>query len=286
MRSRDGRDPVPGRRIRPARLPALSWGLSLAVHAALGVACYLTPVRQGASPPANRPVPLPQLAITLVKWQERIPPRAERPEPVEPPPPQPIRDPDPSDPPEIELPPESAPPPPPPIRIEPRRPVFRREPLLVELTPTPELDLELPPDALPPPAPPAPPPEPPPQTVRAPEPPPPPPAPPKPDPTPTDAAPQEAQAAVLSPVECADNPPPRYPTVAQRRGYEGLVVVQARVSRAGRCTCASVKHSSGRAVLDEAALAAVRRWLFRPATAGGMPVEADVEVPIRFRLSD
>ncbi|MFW6162471.1 MAG: energy transducer TonB, partial [Planctomycetota bacterium] len=47
-----------------------------------------------------------------------------------------------------------------------------------------------------------------------------------------------------------------------------------------------VARSSGHAVLDEAAVAAVRRWRFTPARAGGAAVTAEVEIPIRFRLSD
>jgi protein TonB len=47
-----------------------------------------------------------------------------------------------------------------------------------------------------------------------------------------------------------------------------------------------VKQSSGHAVLDEAALAAVRAWRFEPATLNGAPVEAEAEVPIRFKLTD
>jgi periplasmic protein TonB len=37
-------------------------------------------------------------------------------------------------------------------------------------------------------------------------------------------------------------------------------------------------------VLDQAALDAVRRWRFSPATRGGKPVEWTARLPIRFRL--
>ena len=51
--------------------------------------------------------------------------------------------------------------------------------------------------------------------------------------------------------------------VARERGLEGVVVLS---------------------VLDDAALAAVRTWVFAPATRGGRPVESIVEVPVKFAL--
>jgi len=89
-----------------------------------------------------------------------------------------------------------------------------------------------------------------------------------------------------SPVRRAASAPPAYPALARRHGYEGLVVLSVRVSRDGRPLSVSVKQSSGHSVLDEAALAAVRAWRFEPATLNGAPVEAEVEVPIRFKLTD
>ena len=82
------------------------------------------------------------------------------------------------------------------------------------------------------------------------------------------------------------NPPPAYPKIAQRKGYEGLVVLLVRVSRRGACLSVEVRRSSGYRVLDDAAVDGVRRWRFRAATIGGRPVEGEVEVPIRFQLTD
>ena len=41
-------------------------------------------------------------------------------------------------------------------------------------------------------------------------------------------------------------------------------------------------QTSGNRDLDRAALEAVRRWRFKPATQGGQPVVADVIVPLDF----
>jgi len=48
----------------------------------------------------------------------------------------------------------------------------------------------------------------------------------------------------------------------------------------------SVAQSSGVAILDDAALAAVRQWRFVPAIRGGTPVQGTAEIPVRFRLTD
>jgi periplasmic protein TonB len=50
-------------------------------------------------------------------------------------------------------------------------------------------------------------------------------------------------------------------------------------------TSAEILISSGSALLDQAALDAVRRTAFTPATQDGFPVACRVIVPIRFQLS-
>lgn len=80
------------------------------------------------------------------------------------------------------------------------------------------------------------------------------------------------------------NRPPAYPAAARREGWEGLVVLEVHLDAAGAVETLRVKDSSGHAVLDQAALKAVRVWRFHPARIAGVPVAATIEVPIRFRL--
>lgn len=82
----------------------------------------------------------------------------------------------------------------------------------------------------------------------------------------------------------ARNPRPPYPKMALREGWEGTVMLEVRVLPSGRPAAIAVRQSSGRTVLDEAAVAAVRGWTFTPATADGVPVSGVVGVPIVFRL--
>lgn len=76
--------------------------------------------------------------------------------------------------------------------------------------------------------------------------------------------------------------PPSYPDAARAAKVEGTVPVQAPVGKDGRVRDAQIVKSIPE--LDEAAGAAVRRWAFRPAMAGGKPVAVWVAVPVRFSL--
>lgn len=81
------------------------------------------------------------------------------------------------------------------------------------------------------------------------------------------------------------NPPPKYPRIAKRRGQEGLVLLEALISIAGRVNELKILKSSGHSLLDNAALRAVRTWSFSPGSVDGMLEEMSVKVPVRFRLN-
>lgn len=81
------------------------------------------------------------------------------------------------------------------------------------------------------------------------------------------------------------NPAPVYPQLARERGDQGTVVLEAEVLPSGGCGQLRVLDSSGHAMLDQAAVHAVRRWRFKPARRWGKPVALWVEIPITFRLS-
>jgi protein TonB len=104
----------------------------------------------------------------------------------------------------------------------------------------------------------------------------------------------ERQLAALTPVRALKeavpiyrrNPPPSYPRIARRKGYEGTVVLEVLVGREGRVSDLRVLQSCGHAVLDEAAADSVRSWLFDPGKLDAEPVEMWVRVPIRFQLKE
>jgi protein TonB len=80
------------------------------------------------------------------------------------------------------------------------------------------------------------------------------------------------------------NPPPAYPMVARQRGQEGRVLLRVTIGGDGAVRVARVKVSSGFAALDDAALNAVRKWVFMPASIGGVRVEDTIDLPIVFSL--
>lgn len=82
------------------------------------------------------------------------------------------------------------------------------------------------------------------------------------------------------------NPKPAYPSLAKRRGMQGVVLLYVEVSPDGHPLAVTVKKGSGYSILDKAALKAVWAWRFAPAMRGSTPVRAGVEIPIRFILND
>ena len=62
------------------------------------------------------------------------------------------------------------------------------------------------------------------------------------------------------------------------------MVLRVRISTAGRPTEIRLGRSSGFAVLDRAAIVAVRHWTFVAATDGRRAIESWMDIPIRFRL--
>jgi protein TonB len=101
---------------------------------------------------------------------------------------------------------------------------------------------------------------------------------PAPPPSPSVAEPPRADMAYLN------NPPPAYPAVSKRAGEHGRVMLRVRVDAAGRVEAIEVQSTSGYPRLDEAALAAVRRWKFVPAKLGERAVAGWAIVPVNFTL--
>jgi len=81
-----------------------------------------------------------------------------------------------------------------------------------------------------------------------------------------------------------ENQPPGYPPLARKQRFQGTTELAVLVNKDGLADDLRLQNSSGHAVLDQAALAAVRRWKFAPGRLGAEPVAMWVTVPIRFEL--
>jgi len=75
---------------------------------------------------------------------------------------------------------------------------------------------------------------------------------------------------------------PVYPDLALRAGVEGIVIVEATIDERGRVRDATVLRSVP--VLDEAALEAVRQWVYSPTLLDGVPTPVVMTVTVRFQL--
>ena len=82
------------------------------------------------------------------------------------------------------------------------------------------------------------------------------------------------------------NPLPKYPRLARKKNWEGVVWLLVDVSADGSVEDLAVEKTCGHKVLDRAAQRTVKRWLFSPATRDGLPVSSQVRIPVSFRLEE
>jgi protein TonB len=80
------------------------------------------------------------------------------------------------------------------------------------------------------------------------------------------------------------NVDPVYPDVAIRANIQGVVILELTIMPAGRV--AEVKVLRSVPLLDEAAVAAARQWVYTPTLLDGVPVSVVMTVTVRFNLKD
>ncbi|WP_254062242.1 energy transducer TonB [Acidobacterium sp. S8] len=75
---------------------------------------------------------------------------------------------------------------------------------------------------------------------------------------------------------------PKYPMEAKEAHIQGTVIFDATISREGHIQ--SLRVLSGPLMLQQAALDAVRQWVYKPYLLNGEPVEVDTEAYVIFSL--
>jgi len=73
---------------------------------------------------------------------------------------------------------------------------------------------------------------------------------------------------------------PEYPKIAKQTGAKGQVKLLATIGKDGKVK--AVKALSGHPMLQNAAMDAVRQWVYKPTLLNGVPVETETEVLINF----
>lgn len=82
-----------------------------------------------------------------------------------------------------------------------------------------------------------------------------------------------------------NNPAPAYPAMSRRLGEQGRVLFDVYILANGTVGEINLRRSSGYPRLDNAALAAVRRWRYLPARRDGEPIPFWYVQPIIFELN-
>ncbi len=76
---------------------------------------------------------------------------------------------------------------------------------------------------------------------------------------------------------------PNYPPLARQARIQGVVVLQAQISKDG--TIQNLQLISGHPMLAPAAIEAVKQWRYKPYLLNGEPVEVDTQVQVNFTLA-
>jgi protein TonB len=79
-------------------------------------------------------------------------------------------------------------------------------------------------------------------------------------------------------------PRPEYPVVAQQRGIEGHVTLRLHIGADGKVDDVKVVECRGHVSFKRAAVRAVERWRFSPATQAGRPVALWCTKKLTFRI--
>lgn len=77
---------------------------------------------------------------------------------------------------------------------------------------------------------------------------------------------------------------PQYPAIARAAHIQGIVVLQATISKSG--SIQNVRVISGPPMLQRAAMDAVRSWRYKPYLLNGEPVEVETTINVVFNLGE
>lgn len=76
-----------------------------------------------------------------------------------------------------------------------------------------------------------------------------------------------------------------YPELARQAEAEGVVQVLVTIDETGRVVAATVQSSDAIESLQQAAVEAAKKWLFKPAKQRDKPVKVRIVIPFRFSLN-
>ena len=77
---------------------------------------------------------------------------------------------------------------------------------------------------------------------------------------------------------------PAYPPLAKSARVQGIVILEATISRTGEIT--DLRVISGHPLLVQAAIDAVKQWKYKPTVLSGEPVDVITTITVNFSLQD
>ena len=79
--------------------------------------------------------------------------------------------------------------------------------------------------------------------------------------------------------------PPDYPSELRRDGVSGVVMITCVIDEKGDVQDPTIEKSSNPS-FNPSALAAVKKWKFKPARLDGAPVSKKVTIPLKFTVEE
>jgi protein TonB len=76
------------------------------------------------------------------------------------------------------------------------------------------------------------------------------------------------------------SPKPQYPPLARAARVTGVVLLNATISKEG--TIKDLRVISGHALLNDAAIEAVKQWRYKPQTLNGQAIEVITTITVNF----
>lgn len=92
----------------------------------------------------------------------------------------------------------------------------------------------------------------------------------------------EPQADVVKPV-LIHRVNPEYPEIARKSRIQGVVILDATVTREGAVENLKVVRGL-HPILDQSAMKAVQQWRYKPATLNGKPINVHFTISVKFTL--
>ena len=96
----------------------------------------------------------------------------------------------------------------------------------------------------------------------------------------------ESKARVISIIYKELNQHFIYPKMAQKRNWQGKVLLSLRVSSSGKINNVQVNRSSGYSVLDQAAINSLMKVGNLPQISSWLPYDIDLNIPVIYQLTE